>query len=124
MPGTVFIVEDDYDIAEVLRFNLEHKGYKVIWEENGENAFEKIIKDVPDLLILDLALPGISGIDLCRYLKNNIKTKHMPILILTAKIKKEDRAAAIAAGADDYVTKPFTLKDILKRVNGLIKMNT
>ena len=123
MPGTVFIVEDDYDIAEVLRFNLEHKGYKVVWEENGENAFEKIINDIPDLLILDLALPGISGIDVCRYLKNNEKTKQLPIIILTAKIKKEDREAAVSAGADDYITKPFTLKDVLKRVDALIKTN-
>jgi DNA-binding response OmpR family regulator len=123
MPGTVFIVEDDYDISEVLRFNLEHKGYKVVWEENGENAFEKIINDIPDLLILDLALPGISGIDVCRYLKNNEKTKHLPIIILTAKIKKEDREAAVSAGADDYITKPFTLKDVLKRVDALIKTN-
>ena len=123
MPGTVFIVEDDYDISEVLRFNLEHKGYKVVWEENGENAFEKIINDIPDLLILDLALPGISGIDVCRYLKNNEKTKHLPIIILTAKIKKEDREAAVSVGADDYITKPFTLKDVLKRVDALIKTN-
>ena len=123
MPDTVFIVEDDYDIAEVLRFNLEHKGYKVIWEENGENAYEKIIKNVPDLLILDLALPGISGVEVCRYLKSNPKTNHIPIMILTAKIKKEDREAGINAGADDFITKPFTLKDVMTRVEKLIHSN-
>ncbi|MEJ2543029.1 MAG: response regulator [Calditrichaceae bacterium] len=123
MPDTVFIVEDDYDIAEVLRFNLEHKGYNVIWEENGENAYERIIKDVPDLLILDLALPGISGVEVCRYLKNDSKTKHIPIMILTAKIKKEDREAGIDAGADDFITKPFTLKDVMHRVEKLMHLN-
>ncbi len=123
MPGTVFIVEDDYDIAEVLRFNLEHKGYKVLWEENGENAYERIIKDVPDLLILDIALPGISGIEVCRYLKNNPKTKNIPIMILTAKIKKEDREASLAAGANAFITKPFTLKEVLNKVSKLIQKN-
>jgi two-component system alkaline phosphatase synthesis response regulator PhoP len=123
MSGTIFIVEDDYDIAEVLRFNLEHKGYKVIWEENGENAYERIIKDVPDLLILDIALPGISGIEVCRYLKNNPKTEKIPIMILTAKIKKEDRDAALTAGADAFITKPFTLKEVLDKVSKLIQKN-
>ncbi|MBN1408302.1 MAG: response regulator [Calditrichaceae bacterium] len=123
MAKTVFIVEDDYDIAEVLKFNLVNKGYNVVWEENGEEAYEKIIKSVPDLLILDLALPGISGIEICRYLKNNPITKKMPIIILTAKIKKEDREAGINAGADDFITKPFTLKDVLKRVEKLIKIS-
>ena len=123
MSGTIFIVEDDYDIAEVLRFNLEHKGYKVIWEENGENAYGRIIKDVPDLLILDIALPGISGIKVCRYLKNNPKTEKIPIMILTAKIKKEDRDAALTAGADAFITKPFTLKEVLDKVSKLIQKN-
>lgn len=123
MLGKVFIVEDDQDIAEVLRFNLEHKGYKVIWEENGENAYERIIKDVPDLLILDIALPGISGIEVCRYVKNHPKTKKIPIMILTAKIKKEDREAAIAAGANAFITKPFTLKEVLYKVSKLIQKN-
>ena len=123
MPGTVFIVEDDHDIAEVLIFNLEHKGYTVIWEENGEKAYEIITRNVPDLQILDLALPGISGIEVCRYLKNNPKTKKMPIMILTAKTKKEDREASIIAGAEEFITKPFALKDVLNRVNKLIKMN-
>lgn len=121
MPDTVFIVEDDHDIAEVLRFNLEHKGYKVIWEENGEQAYEKIVKNIPDLIILDIALPGISGIDVCRYLKNNPKTQHVPIMIITAKIKREDREACLNAGADDFITKPFALKDIFKRVSDLLK---
>ena len=124
MPNTVFIVEDDPDIAEVLKFNLEHRGYKVFWEENGENAYEIILKVVPDILILDIALPGISGIELCRYLKNDPRTKCIPIIILTAKIKKEDRQASINAGADDFITKPFALKDVIKRVSKLIKTNT
>ena len=123
MAGTVFIVEDDHDIAEVLIFNLEHKGYTVIWEENGEKAYEIITRNVPDLLILDLALPGISGIEVCRYLKNNPKTKKMPIMILTAKAKKENRDASLSAGADEFITKPFALKDVLNKVNKLIKMN-
>jgi len=123
MPRTIFIVEDDHDIAEVLIFNLEHKGYTVIWEEDGEKAYQNIIKKVPDLLILDIALPGISGIEVCRYLKNNPGTNKIPVMILTAKIKKEDYDAAIEAGADDFITKPFALKDILNRVNKLINMN-
>lgn len=123
MLGTIFIVEDDYDIAEVLRFNLVHKGYKVIWEENGENAYERIIKNLPDLLILDIALPGISGIEVCRYLKNNPKTEKMPIMILTAKIKKEDRDAALTAGANAFITKPFALKEVLDKVSKLIQKN-
>lgn len=120
MAGTVFIVEDDQDIAEVIRFNLVHSGYNVDWEENGEDAYEKIIKNIPDLLLLDIALPGISGIELCRYLKNNQKTKNIPIIVLTAKIKIEDREAAFDAGADEFITKPFSLKDVLDRVSNLI----
>ena len=121
MPGTVFVVEDDYDIAEVLKFNLENRGYSVIWEDNGEKAYECIIEKVPDLLILDIALPGISGIEVCRYLKNNPKTKNMPIMILTAKIKKEDYEAGLQAGADEFINKPFTLKEVLKKVQVLIE---
>jgi DNA-binding response OmpR family regulator len=123
MPKTVFIVEDDPDIAEVLRFNLEQKGYKIEWDISGEKAYEKIIKKVPDLLILDISLPGISGVDICRYLKNDPITKNLPIMILTARTKKEDRDAGLIAGADDFITKPFTLKDVLKRVDILIHKN-
>lgn len=123
MADTIFIVEDDQDIAEVLRFNLEQKGYKIEWDVSGERAYEKIIKKIPDLLILDISLPGISGIEICRYLKSNPKTKKMPIMMLTARIEQKDRYEGIVAGADDYITKPFTLKDVLKRVDKLIQTN-
>lgn len=123
MSPTVFIVEDDPDIAEVLRFNLEHKGYMVVCEVNGEQAYESILNNVPDLLILDISLPGISGIEVCRYLKNNEKTRTLPIMILTARTKKEDHEAGLQAGADDFITKPFALHDVLDRVDILIRKN-
>lgn len=121
MSRTVFIVEDDQDIAEILRFNLEQKGYRVEWKDNGEEAYERIIKKIPDLLILDISLPGISGIQICRYIKNNPETRQLPVMMLTARTKREDREEGINAGADDYVTKPFNLNDVLERIKTLMK---
>ncbi|MEJ2054775.1 MAG: response regulator [Calditrichaceae bacterium] len=123
MPNTVFIVEDDQDIAEILRFNLEHRGYEVLWKGNGEEAYESIKEKLPDLLILDISLPGISGLQICRYLRSNPKTQKLPIMILTARTKKEDREEGMRAGADDYITKPFNLNDVMKRVDALIKLS-
>ena len=85
MKHNIYVVEDDTDIAELLYFNLEKEGFKVKTEKNGDKAFDEILKKTPDLLILDLNLPGLSGIEICKYLRENARTKDLPIIMLTAR---------------------------------------
>ena len=124
MPKTIFIVEDDQDISELLEFNLKNKGFNIRAETHGEKAYDRILGNVPDLLILDVSLPGISGIQICKYLKNNEKTQKLPILMLTARTKKSDRIQAMEAGADAFITKPFSLSEVFQTVNTLLNGET
>jgi two-component system, OmpR family, alkaline phosphatase synthesis response regulator PhoP len=119
--GTILIIEDEKDIAEILEYNLRKEGYQTITAANGEEGLEKIRKNSPDIIILDLMLPGIDGFDVCRQLKTDKKTNTIPILMLTAKSEDTDIVTGLELGADDYVTKPFSPKVIIARIRAIIR---
>lgn len=115
----ILLVEDEPHIAQGLIFNLEEEGYQVNHVENGEAALEHLRRTPCALLILDLMLPGIDGLEVCRRLRE--EGYQLPILMLTARGEEQDRVAGLSKGADDYLTKPFNLKEFLLRVAGLLR---
>jgi DNA-binding response OmpR family regulator len=110
----ILIVEDNVDLANGLELNLKKEGYKVFKAATGEDALRIAIHDCPDLIILDIMLPGISGLDVCRELRN--KSIETPIIMLTAKSDELDRVVGLELGADDYMTKPFGVRELLARI--------
>jgi two-component system phosphate regulon response regulator PhoB len=121
MGANIFIVEDEKSIITLLQYNLEKEGYKVNFSETGEEGIQSIKKNVPDLVILDWMLPDFSGIEVCKQIKKINKLKNIPVLMLTAKSEEEDKVRGFESGVDDYVTKPFSYKEILLRVKSLLK---
>jgi DNA-binding response OmpR family regulator len=118
----ILLVEDELHIARGLIFNLEQEGYQVIHVTTGEQALEQAPWQQCLLIILDLMLPGISGLEVCRHVR--LQDPRLPILILTALGKEQDRIAGLEAGADDYLTKPFSLTEFLLRVRGMVNRST
>jgi two-component system, OmpR family, alkaline phosphatase synthesis response regulator PhoP len=112
----ILIVDDEEDVLELVRYNLDKEGYKVETAITGEQALAKARTKLPDLIILDLMLPGIDGLDVCKKLKSDSKTQNVPIIMLTAKSEESDIVAGLELGADDYVTKPFSPKVLIARV--------
>jgi two-component system phosphate regulon response regulator PhoB len=121
MPANLFIVEDEMPIVTLLKYNLEKEGHKVNFANNGEEALLAIQQKNPDLILLDWMLPDISGIEICKTLRKNNLLKDIPIIMLTAKGEEEDKLKGFQTGADDYVTKPFSQKELLARVTALLK---
>tara|TARA_A100001011_G_C14235211_1_gene810672 strand:+ start:594 stop:1292 length:699 start_codon:yes stop_codon:yes gene_type:complete len=117
----IVIVDDEKDILDLLKINIERKNFRAHCFQDGESAISYILKNKPDLIILDLMLPGIDGFDICRLLKNKEDTKNIPILILSAKGEEVDIIKGLELGADDYVTKPFSAKVLSARVETLIR---
>jgi DNA-binding response OmpR family regulator len=119
----ILIVEDDADIAESLLYNLKREGYRVSIAESGEKALRIALdeKQTPSLIILDLMLPGMSGMELCRRLRREPLTEGLPIIMLTAKAAEGDKIAGLESGADDYVTKPFSVKEIIARIRAVLR---
>ncbi len=117
----VLIVEDEEAISLLLRYNLEAEGYRVGVCARGDEAEMMISEDQPDLLLLDWMLPGLSGIEICRRLRNRAETERMPILMLTARGEEQERIRGLATGADDYVVKPFSLPELTARVRALLR---
>lgn len=121
MSAHVFIAEDETSIVTLLKYNLEKEGYKVTSSENGNEAL-KLIKDInPDLILMDWMLPDLSGVEVCKNLKNNKKFSDIPVIMLTAKGEEEDKLKAFDTGADDYVTKPFSQKELNARIKSLLR---
>ncbi len=116
----ILVVDDEEDVLELVRYNFEKEGYKVQTAVSGEEAMEKAQSKPPNLIILDLMLPGIDGLDVCKKLKANQKTGHIPVIMLTAKGEESDIVSGLEIGADDYVTKPFSPKILLARVRRLL----
>lgn len=116
----VLVIEDDSAIAEVLEYNLEREGYDVERSSDGRDGLRVARSTTPDLVILDLMLPGIDGIEICRELRADKSTRHIPILMLTAKSEETDQIIGFSVGADDYVTKPFSVKVLMQRVRVLM----
>jgi len=120
MSGRILIVEDEQDLADTLSYNLEKEGYQTDVVHSGKEAIESVTTGlVPDLVLLDLMLPDISGIEVCRQLKMNEKTRAVPVLMLTAKGEEIDRVVGFEVGADDYVVKPFSVRELLLRVRAI-----
>ena len=117
----VLIVEDEKALAEILEYNFKKEGYAVDTASDGEIALDKIIFKAPDLIILDWMLPKLSGIELCRKVRSTKKVKNIPIIMLTARGEEEDRLKGLEMGADDYVTKPFSINELLARAKAVLK---
>ena len=117
----ILVVEDEKDIQELVRYNLAKEGYAVQCMTTGEEALRAIRASVPDLVILDLMLPGISGLDVCRSIKSDQATRQIPVVMLTAKGEEADIVSGLELGADDYVTKPFSPRVLLARIRAVLR---
>ena len=117
----ILVVDDEEDIRELVELNLSREGYSVLTCETGEQALEQAAKEMPDLIVLDLMLPGIDGLEVCRRLKADPKTRRIAVVMLTAKGEEADIVTGLELGADDYVTKPFSGKVLVARVRRLLR---
>ena len=117
----ILIVEDEPDIISLISYNLKKELYSVSSIENGQEVLNKALVEKPDLILLDVMLPGVDGLTVCRQLKENIKTQKMPIIMLTAKGEESDIVLGLELGADDYVTKPFKPKELIARVRTVLR---
>jgi len=121
MPKRIAIVEDERDVADLIEHYLRRNGYDSVIYNNGETALSKLRSNPPDLLILDLMLPGMDGLELCRALRADAAIKWIPIIMLTAKGEETDRIVGLEMGADDYVTKPFSPNELMARVKSVLR---
>jgi phosphate regulon transcriptional regulator PhoB len=121
MKATILVVDDEKDILELVSYNLQKEGFHIETSQNGEDALDKIRSDRFDLLILDLMLPGIQGMELCKVLKSDNQTASIPIIMLTAKSEEFDKVLGLEMGADDYITKPFSPRELVARVNAVLR---
>ncbi|MFC1673860.1 phosphate regulon transcriptional regulator PhoB [Pseudomonadota bacterium] len=121
MQHTVLIVEDEPPQAEMLSYNLEREGFRVMVAGNGEEGLSMARDSMPDAIVLDWMLPGLSGIDVCRQLRGETSTREIPILMLTARGEEEDRVRGIETGADDYVVKPYSPREVVARIKALLR---
>ena len=117
----IYAVEDEVHIQQLIKFNLEASGYKVLCFENGERLLEEVKSTIPDLFLLDLMLPGIDGLEICRQLRADPRTRTIPIIMLTAKSEEFDKVLGLELGADDYLTKPFSIRELAARVKALLR---
>jgi DNA-binding response OmpR family regulator len=117
----ILVVDDEKDIVELLKFNLEKEGFRVIPSYKGEDALRLVKGEMPNLIILDLMLPGIDGLEVCRILKRDLSTLSIPIIMLTAKGEESDIVVGLELGADDYITKPFRIKEMIARVKAVLR---
>lgn len=121
MAAHVMIVEDEEPLSLLLRYNLEAEGYDVEAVGRGDEADIRIRERVPDLVLLDWMLPGLSGIELCRRLRNRTETERLPIIMLTARGEETERVRGLSTGADDYIVKPFSVPELVARVGALLR---
>lgn len=117
----ILIVDDEQDIVELISYNLEKEGFKTVKAYDGEAAFRLVKTQKPDLVILDLMLPQMNGLDVCRTIRRNSETASLPIIMLTAKGDEVDKIIGLEIGADDYVTKPFSIKELIARVRTILR---
>ncbi len=121
MPAKIIVVEDEASLAELIRYNLESEGYDVTHAGDGEEAELMLAEQSFDLAILDWMIPKVSGIELCRRLRKRSETSTLPIIILTARGEEADRVRGLTTGADDYVTKPFSVQELMARIKALMR---
>jgi two-component system, OmpR family, alkaline phosphatase synthesis response regulator PhoP len=117
----ILVVDDEEDLLELVNYNLTKEGYRVRCVATGEEALDEARQNLPDLIVLDLLLPSVDGLEICRLLKNDSRTGHIPILMLTAKSEESDVVSGLELGADDYMTKPFSPRVLLARIRALFR---
>ena len=121
MTHSVLIADDEEDILKLVGTSLAGAGFTVVEAQSGAEALEKAMSEPPALIVLDVMLPGMTGLELCRVLKGDARTRHIPIIMLTAKAQEIDRVVGLELGADDYVTKPFSPRELVLRVKAQIR---
>src|SRR4051794_26704555 len=119
--ATILVVDDERDLVELVRYNLERGGYGVVTAFDGESAVEAAQRRRPDLVVLDVMMPGIDGLEVCRRLRADNRTAGLPIIMLTAKAAEADRVVGLELGADDYVIKPFSPRELVARVRAVLR---
>jgi phosphate regulon transcriptional regulator PhoB len=121
IPKKILVVDDEKDIVELVAYNLEREGFTVIKASDGRRALEAIRQDKPDLIVLDLMMPEVSGTEVCRMIRGVPETANLPIIMLTAKSDPVDRILGLEIGADDYLTKPFHVRELVARVRAILR---
>src|SRR6187397_3261421 len=121
MNARILVVEDEEALTTLLRYNLDAEGYEVETVGRGDDADTRLKEHVPDLVVLDWMLPGLTGIELCRRLRARPETKQLPIIMLTARGEESERVRGLATGADDYIVKPFSVPELLARIRALLR---
>ncbi len=121
MNKSILIVDDEDDIVDLVSYNLKKEGFRVSAADSGEEGLDRIRKGKFDLVILDLMLPGVQGMEICRIVRNDHKTAHLPIIMLTAKGEEVDRVLGLESGADDYLAKPFSPRELVARIKAVLR---
>lgn len=121
MSSKILIIEDEPDIIEFLVYNLDREGFKTFSARDGQLGLKEAVAKQPQLILLDLMLPGMSGLEICRMLRQKPETRHIPIIMLTAKGEESDKILGLELGADDYVTKPFSPKELIARIRAVLR---
>ena len=124
MKEKVLIVEDEKDIIKMLEYNLKKEGFRVVDARDAEDALDLAVREHPDLILLDLMLPGMDGLEVCKALKKESKTSSIPIIMLTAKSQESDKVVGLELGADDYITKPFSPRELIARIKAVLRRVT
>ncbi len=124
MKEKILIIEDEKDIIKMLEYNLKKEGFRVVDARDGEDALDLASREHPDLILLDLMLPGMDGLEVCRALKKESKTGSIPVIMLTAKSQESDKVVGLELGADDYVIKPFSLRELVARIKAVLRRAT
>ena len=119
--GRILVIDDEKDLIELVRYNLEQEGFQVTGAADGESGLHIALNEIPDLVVIDLMLPGMDGLDVCRALRSNRRAASIPIIMLTAKSAESDRIVGLEMGADDYVTKPFSPRELAARVKAVLR---
>jgi two-component system, OmpR family, phosphate regulon response regulator PhoB len=120
-PQCILVVEDEKDLVELVQFNLRQAGYDTLAAQSGDEALALVRTRTPDLVLLDLMLPGVPGTEVCRQLKSSARTRHVPVIMVTARAEEIDRVVGFELGADDFVTKPFSIRELILRVRAVLR---
>jgi two-component system alkaline phosphatase synthesis response regulator PhoP len=119
--GRILVIDDEKDLIELVRYNLENDGFSVRDAMDGEAGLAMAVREHPDVILIDLMLPGMDGLEVCRSLRSNERTAHIPLIMLTAKSAESDRVLGLELGADDYITKPFSPRELTARIKAVLR---
>jgi len=119
--GTILVIDDERDLIELVRYNLEKEGFDVIAATDGQSGLEVVTKHRPDLVVLDLMMPGLDGLQVCQQLRSDPRAGRIPVIMLTAKATEADRVVGLEMGADDYIVKPFSPREVVARVKAVLR---